>query len=356
MKKKKMSLYMKIYISVISAFVLLLAVGSVFLWFLLDAYEATRPQYVAEDVFNRYFKASNIGELIENHSSESLAFENAESINLGVNEKYDPSKFEYFSVATLEDGSEQYAVAYENYRIAYFTLGKTNKKAGFGFKYFELKSVEPFFSQLGPITVKLPQGYKLFVNGIEADSSYITETDIESESSKYMPEGLSGLLYTKYTVSGFIFDPKLSVMTPDGREAELTVGSDGIYEADVLSDTELEKTHKDFVIKAVSEYTKFLSNDTYFGSIGQYLDKSSAVYNKVRSVEVEWVRDHYSYSISDQKAWDFIGYSDDVFSCRVSMTETLKRYGYDDYKEFIDVTLYLKKIDGKFYIYELITH
>lgn len=355
--KKKMSLYMKIYLSVLAAGVLLLVAASVVLWTVLDAYESTRPKYVAEQVFNDYFKTAKIGALMQKFPTESAAFEDVNSIYDGISEKYDPSKFQYFSVSTDENGNEQYAVTCDNKRIAYFTVSPTNKKAAYGFKYYELSGAEVFLGSYGDVAVKVPKGYKLQVNGIDVAASYITTADIKSASCDYMPEGVNGIMYDKYTVTGLVFEPTLKVTDANGTETTLTYNDEEeCYEAGIVYNTTLAEKHEDYILKAMREYTKYLSNDATFGAVSGYLDKNSPLYGRVRSVEVEWVRDHSGYKISNEKVEEYYQYSEDIFSCRASLKETLMRPGYDDYHEFIDLTLYLRRVDGKFLIYEMITN
>ena len=89
-----------------------------------------------------------------------------------------------------------------------------------------------------------------------------------------------------------------------------------------------------------------------FSSIGAYLDRNAAIYQSVKSVDVAWVRPH-TYKITEQKAEEFYKYADGVYSCHVSLKLTMMQSGQPDFDEFIDLTLYLHKVNGKYLIYEL---
>lgn len=355
MKNKKMSLFFKIYLSVVAFFVLLLIAASIVLWTYLDAYETTRPKHVAKEVFETYFKNGEIGALIDKFPSEDMYFESAESINNGVKERYDTQKFEYFPVSTDTDGSEKYAVASEGKRLAYFTVSPTDKKASYGFKYYELSSAEMFFTSYGTVSVKVPKGFKLSINGIEVAEKFISEADIEGVSCKYMPnDSVKGVMYDMYTVKGLVFEPTIKVTGPDSREAVLNYNeTEEYFDTELFYDEELKKSQSQYVIAAATEYTKYLSNDAPFSAIAAYLDRKATIYRRVESVEVEWVRPH-TYKITEQKAEEFYKYSDDVYSCHVSLKLTMMQSGQPDFDEFIDLTLYLHKVDGKYKIYELI--
>ncbi len=355
--KGKLSTFHKVYITVVAVMLVLLAVASVVLWSVLDAYEKTRPKHAAEQVFEKYFVSMNLGELYEKYSPETLLFDSRASIDKMVKETISPESLRYFSVAVNEDGSQQYAVASDKKRIAYFTVAMSDKKAGYGFRYYQLSDVEFFLPSYGDISVKVETGDILKINGNVVDPKYIVEKGIESAVNKHMPEGVEGVTYDKYTVKGLLFEPEITVATADGKAKTVKLDStDNCYVEQPIYSAELENEHKDYVITAIEQYTKFLSNDGSFGGFSGYLDKNYPIYGLVKVIDVVWVRDHSGYSITEQKAGEFIEYADGVFSCRVSMLETLRRPGYADHKEHIDVTIYLHKVGNKYLIYDMVNN
>ena len=357
MKRKGLSLYSKIYLSVVSFFVVLLIVAAAVLWSLLDAYEETRPKHTAAKVFNSYFVSADLGALLQTYSPDRLMFENRESINSGFSKEYDTSKLDYFSVSSGDDGSEQYVVSCDNHRIAYFTIAPIGKSAGFGFKQCVLSDVEFFLTDHADVKAMVPNGDTLYINGIKVPDSFITKADIKSDSCQYMPEGIDGIIYDEYTVSGLLFEPTVTVTSQSGSELAVTYDdTEKCYKVPLVYDDELAAKQTDYVLKAAREYTKYLSNDASFSAIAAYLDRSAEIYNRVRSVEVSWVRDHNGYKISDEKASEFYRYADGVFSTRVTLKETLSRPGYADHSEYIDVTLYWHLVDGKYLIYEIVNN
>ncbi len=357
MKDKKMSRYMKIYLSVIAFFVVVLIAAAIVLWNLLSAYEQTRPKHVAKQVFEEYFASMKIGQLIEMYSPELLVFETTDSFNQKYAETVKSEDFDYFSVSADEQGNEQYAVSYQNKRVAYFTVSPTEKEASFGFKYYELTDAEVFLEKYPAINVRLPQGSTLTVNGLVIDEKYISEKDIKDVSFDYMPKDVKGIMYDKYTVDGLLFEPVISAVDQNGNGLELVYdeGLDCLITPTVY-DSDLENSQSDYVIKVAGEYTKFLSNDAAFGAIGAYLDKNYDIYKRIRSVQVSWVREHSGYDIYNEKATEFRKYADGVFSCRVTLTESLSRVGYQDHIENIDITLYLHKVGNKYLVYEIVNN
>ncbi len=355
--KNNMSTYMKIYLTVIAIFVAILAVACIVLWNLLDAYEKTRPRHVAEEVFNKYFVTRDIGSFVKEINTNMEIFESPESINAGVNELFANAKLDLLSVSSDDKGNENFAVTADNKRIATFTVSPTARSAGFGLKYSEVSKAEFFLASYTDIDIRVPKGYTLLVNGHTVDERYISMADIEDKSCQYMPDGVEGIKYNNYKITGLFFKPELKVMALNGTETTITYNSvDKLYVANVVNDTALQTEYAEHILKAAKAYTLYLSNDGPFSEISKYLDKKSPYHNRLSKVEVEWVRDHSSYKISNEKVSEFYRYSDDVFSCRVTLDETLVRSGYKNYTEHIDVVFYLKKINGEFLIYEIATN
>ena len=56
----KMSKFYKVYLIVVASLVSLLFIGSIVLWMFLGAFEETRPKYVADQIFAKYFDLQNI--------------------------------------------------------------------------------------------------------------------------------------------------------------------------------------------------------------------------------------------------------------------------------------------------------
>lgn len=113
--------------------------------------------------------------------------------------------------------------------------------------------------------------------------------------------------------------------------------------------------HKDYVLKAAEEYSKYMENDSWWGGISQYFDPSSEIYESARTSLTMFVIDHNGYRFDDVFVGEFYGYSDDVFSCRVSFTHVLTA-GAQEYKDYFDSTIFFRRVDGTFKICGMINN
>ncbi len=192
----------------------------------------------------------------------------------------------------------------------------------------------------------------MYVNGKQLDDTYAAEKSIIRETADSTPEGITPVLYTRYTVDGLINDPEVKVTT-DGVENVLRYNSETEeYEAGLPNNEMLEAEHKDFVIAAVKEYAKYMEMDSWWGNVKPYFDPTTDLYVSVYTVEQYFVYPHEGYRFEDEYAGEFYSYDENTFSCRVSVLQVLENPGMEDFKDKIDMTVYLRRVGDKFLIYD----
>lgn len=353
--KKKISLFSKIYIFAVAFFMMLLIAASVFLWTVLEAFEAVQPKYKADEVFLEYFNAQNADRLLS-VTKLGNGYETEKQLKKAVNLKLAERELKYFSVTSDSEGSEKYAVTADGERIAYFTLSKTGEMQKYGQRGYEMSGIELFMPANLSTTVTVPQGYSLKLNGIEVKEDKISVTDIPHAANEYLPEDEKGLFFNKYTVSGFYFDPTVEVFGPNGQRVEVVRNTEsGEYAVDFEHDKELEKDYSKKAIDIASIYTAVMSDDVSKNTLYPYVDRNSDFYKKVKNSATSWFWDHDGYSIKNTSASEFYKYSDNMFSCRVRLTQELY-LGRKTEINNVDLVLYMKKIDGVYVLYNAVTN
>ena len=259
-------------------------------------------------------------------------------------------------VSSTDRDSYKYIVKAGDTKFASFILSEDTEASG-KFTRYKAGDFEVYTDSKAKVNIEAPEGYKVLLNGTELGSEYIKESGIEDESCNHMPEGVRGLHYDRYYVSGLMGEPKISVKSPDGTDAELSEDK-GIYRALPVNDTELQKEHSDYILEACKKYAVYMQYDSTvavmgFNQIKGYFDPSSELYEDIRTVENMFVIEYTSYEFEDEKTGEFIKYDYDTFSCRVSFTHILHRKGNDDYRDQLDLTLYLRNVDGEYLIYDM---
>ena len=351
---KKLPLFYKIYFSVIAVVLVATVIGLWWLWGVLKDYEESQPKHVADAIFEKYYTSGDFSALAAK-CAEDNPFESADVISKYLNDNYKGAEMTCTSGA-MKDGLPTYIVKVGDYKVSSFTL-KEKEKNSRGWEMYEEGTFEVYYTT-DALTIIVPTGYSVEVEGVALDESFVTEKAIPSAEAEYLPEGVTGITYVKYEIQGLLDDPDIRVTGADGRVAECTYEeSDKAYHTYPLFDETLEKELKDYVIEAISQYTLMMSADGYWGNVKKYFDPDSQIYEDTyESAQYTWtVIDHDSAEITDAEASHFLRYSDDIFSCRVKMTNVLTK-GTETFKDPVDWTVIFRNVDGTWLICGMISN
>jgi hypothetical protein len=354
----------------------------------LEEYESVQPKYVEAEVFDTYFKRIDYDLLLKaadrGDGADLTEFETKEDLITYLKSMYSGKDITYYSISTgaagtatisldIKDigkyfvdqfnsrGDIKYIVKAGEDKIAEFTLVHSEseaKKSKSGFKQYELGDIELFFFPHESVTVKLPKSSTLTVNGIKVSEKYrLADVYEEDENNKRLPDGIEGIVYVAYTVDKLYLKPEIAVTDKDGKSIELEyIENDNYYSAGFIYDDSLAAQYSAYVINAIENYAAYMQMDGARADFIDYYDTDSDLWKNIISTENYFVLDHNSYSFKDQKATEFYRYNDDVFSCRVSMTHLLHRWAREDYVDYIDMTLFLRNVNGKYLIFDSFAH
>ena len=334
-----------------------MAVGLARLRVILADYEDAQPKYAAEAVFAEHFAHPDFAALVARSGMPANVspLETEAGFAAELEERFGGEKTSYASTTAGTDGSLRYLVKAGEQKIAVFSLKVSEEKSEYGFDQYELGEIELYIRPEESVTVSAPTGDSVYLNGTLLDEQYITERGIETDSCAHMPEGVSGITYTTYSVGSLLRTPAIEVKAPDGTAAPLTQDAEtGVWTADVVYDTALAEKYADQMITVAQNYAAFVMRDAYFASFSSYFYKTTDLYQTIRQVPTSFVWRHDGYSFADVSATEFYAYNDDTFSCRIRFVHILHRIGNEDYTEQLDITFYLHRVNGEFLIYDMV--
>lgn len=352
MKRIRISPFYIVLLIFIAAVLILTEVGKGALRDLLAEYEGAQVKYVAADILDENLVAGD-GEKLATFFADSFStYETHENIAAYLAELTRGKELALQTMSSGLDSAVQYAVKCDGKKFGTFSLKKSGEKTKHGIELYALDTAELNPKLLTSFSIQIPQGYTLTVNGTAADAKYCLGDDVTTPSEDFMPEGVHGILYTTYTFDRLCAAPNFAVQSEDGRDSTVRYDSEkAMYTADILYSDALAAEYGDYAKAAAIAYATYMQNDTSFAQIKKYFDPSSAIYKNLRTSATMWVIDHNSYEFRDVTASEFYAYSDDVFSCRVSLTHVLKYRGLKDYNDYVDMTFYFRNVDGTFLIY-----
>ncbi len=356
-KKRRFPLFYVIYFVCVIAVVVLIHLAMGVVTEYLAEYELAQPQYVAQDVFDSYYAAGDFTSLAALCDAPLTQFETKDAIVRYLADFTAGKTVTYSAITTGLDTSIRYIVKADDIKFSAFTLHPTDKTTEKGFTLYEVSDFALYCVGEESVRITAPRGYPVAVNGVALDESALTGTQFRDKSCDFMPEGVEGIVFLEYAVSGLYAQPEtVTVHTPDGRECPLETKEDGSLYANFLYSDALKDEYGDYVIQAAQTISAFMQNDAKISAASAYIDPASELYDYIRGTETWFVIDHNSYDFEDVVTSEYYQYDADTFSCRISFTHVLKRTWSRDYHDYIDITYFFRRVGDSFLIYDRYNH
>ncbi len=329
-------------------------------------YESTRPKYVAEQVFNTYFKNPDIQALVETKPFTVSPAETKEDLIRYVTEQIGSGEITYNEAASgsITGDTLKYVVSAGENRFAQFTVVDSGEKTEYGNALYTMGEYE-FFYKVETVSVKIvaPSDATVTVNGYTLDKSYVTET-VETESCAHMPDRVfhngdptQGIKYSTYVIDGLLFETEnITVTDKYGDPCTVTKDENGVFNATVNYNEELKELYSEIALAFSVNYAKFAQECGTFNAVRPYIDQKSDLYEKIRTLENYFALYHSKCEFLDEQTFDFYEYAPGVFSCRVKFTWHAIRANTNDQYEYIDLSLYFHQVNGEYKLYDMLTH
>ncbi len=365
-KKKRFPVFWSVVILLLIVFFVGLILSMKQLKNSLAAYEDAQPEHLAEEIFARYFKGSvRYGELLDKTGCEA-GFNSLEELTAYLTERTEGKEITYTEVYAKDDDHHRYAVMAGDDKIAAFTLRRGERVTFefFGHEYhkiiwlfetyrWEEDSYELFWDASEKVSVLVPDGAAVSVNGIILSSDHLDGYELETDSCSHMPEGVQGLVFRRYTVEGLLSEPVVTATDGNGDPLSLAANENGVLVAEIPYSETLKAQYADYVLKAVESYACFMQEDLNLRDIRGYFDQNSALYENIRKTE-RFVWEHNSYEFINESIDRFYAYDENTFSCEVTFTHVLHK-GKSTWSDTpLDMCVYLKMVDGKYVIYDMV--
>ena len=351
MKAKRFSVFYIFLLVLVVLTLILTECGKSYLTDVLKEYEDSQYKYVAEEILESNFNSGDGKALYELFSSQISKMETPERVAAYFDEIKGEKKFTLQSTSTGLEKKIEYAVKCDNKRFATLTLDKSEETTEKGFALYELKDAKLSENLLIDRSITVPLGYTVQINGITAGDEYAGEDVVTTAIGDDIPGDLLSVQYTTYTFDNLLCEPEFTVTSPGGTPAKITETENGIY-AELVFDKTISDELAEYVVDATEAYACYLQKDAVFGKVAKYLDPDSQLYQNIRTSPNWMVISHNSYSFEDAAVSEYYEYNDNAFACRVTLTHVLKYRGLQDYRDYIDITWYLTKKDGKYLIYD----
>lgn len=395
MTKKKIPVFYICLLIIIVCVVVLTIIAKHFLNGVLAEYENSQYKHIAEDFFESNFNSGNVETYTKLFATQIPRFETEGSFKEYLSKITNGKKFSLQHTSSGNLQEEKYNILLNNDKFASFAVEKSGEKSKHGFDLYRPSNVVFNENLLNTYYFEVPKDYSLTVNGNIVNDEYITESfEINISDDER-------LTFNAYAIPSLCDAPVCEIKDPNGELCEVIVSDIGVYclqsfqvadnkeqnsdnietpddneyigpkkeftdeEARIRGEA-LATEYTDYIIDATEAYACYMQDDASLTDVAAYMDKSSQLYTNIKNSQHQWtVIDHFKYWFEDASVTDFYAYSDDLFSCRITITQVL-RYSQTsgntsadiikDRKDYIDITWYLHKVNGKYLIYDCYTN
>ncbi len=338
----KKSLFYRIYFSVIAVFLICLAVGLVIFSGWLKTYEAAQPENIVETLILKHLEKGDILTLHNEYGLKLSDYETEKGLKSFYESTVKGKKLDYSTSALKPEGADlAYAVTVDGKKLMDVFLKQAENKK------YEVLSLEFNKSVYKSFKITAAENVEIKVNGIKVKAE-----DRKNEELPSLKNELSGKKIINkqiITLNNLLGEPEKVTATSEGKETVLKADN-GLYSA--TQDFPEKAKVSDIASKGASTYASYMFNDSSLANVRKYVDTNTDFYENIRTTIVTFTLNHSGNKIEDLKVTEYHKYSDNLFSCRVSLTNVLKR-GAEEYKDYFDKYVYLKTSGDSYKIIDM---
>lgn len=343
------SKFYKIYFSVIAAFIVLLAAFLVFLGGWLGNYEKAQPETIINSIIEDYMMTGNFYG-IKNIAQLSISpYETEDNVNNIMAEAISNKALSASSSASRIEGSDvAYTVKADDNKVLTVYFKKTADSSSLLAKY-EIISADFEDEFYKSVTITMPEGCELKVNGRVLDKEDINTTKLPEIPDKYKSDDLKSSCYA--TLNNLLSDNPSVDAFKDNSPLNVTKNATHYSVAENI-DADLQDKLSNFAVEASKTYSAYMQEDSSLGAVKKYFATDTDFYTNIRTSLVTFALDHEGFDFEDVKVHSVQKYSENLYSCRVSLTQVLKR-GSSKYRDYYDKNVFIYVNGNKMSVIDL---
>lgn len=331
------SKFYKIYFSVICVLVLLIVAFLFFLGSWLKDFEATQPETMVNSIIEKYLKSDDFYKITDMTDLSVSHYESKENINKVVAEAVKDKKLTYSSTASRIDGCDvAYTIKADDKKIINVYFKKTADSSQM-FNRYEIISIFFDSSLYKSVTITMPEKCEIKINGVLLGKEDIKTLSLPEIPKNYKSENLKTDSFV--IINNLLSQEPLVEATQNGVKLEVFKKDNQYRVADHIDDT-LSDRLSTFAVDASKAYSSYMQLDANLEDIKKYFATDTDFYTNLRTSLVIFALDHESFSFEDVKVHSIHKFSDNLYSCHVSLTQVLVRRG-SDYRDYYNKNVFI---------------
>ncbi len=374
MKKKKKqqftgllaSRFYRVYFIAVSAALIAIAIGLIWLHSVVRDYETAQPVHAAE-VVARLFEQGDYAGLYPFDTSARDIYEGDQAFYVdSLNQLTAGRAIAWREAFSASPEEKKYTVTLDGEKFASFTLVPSGETTPHGNRLWQLGSVTTNVALQGTeeagnaadatYRVTAPSDCAVAVNG-----RTLTEADIVTPAHSIYPEGflpkdVAGPMLVEYGFFCEEGEPQLSVTDASGAALEVRQeGEDSFsFRCDPPADEEAAARFSEPILKLAERIAKFTVDDLDRDRIG--IAPKSPAESILKKFSNSWAPSHKSTRVLNPQVSEVRILSDNCITCHVSFDFVLTSRRENDYTYPTSYTLCIIKRKGKGALYNIIFH
>lgn len=313
----------------------------------LEQYEASRPEYVRDEIYAHLFEDPDWDLLYDLAGVECTVFEGKEAFIDYMDQMVGNQTLICRETSAGLSGDRKYVLTCGDQKIATFSI----ESDGDQFPTWELSDVEVFFTPSESVTVIKSPDYTVYINGIPLDDSYTT-VSTETVAESYLPEGVHSYRTEQQQINGLLFTPEVAVLDAYNNPLPVFYSPDtDIYYTQIPTSPEMTEEESALILEAAKANARFAIRAISTSELRQFFDPNSKAYAELcDTVAIRESYKSYSFDENSISITDFYRYSDDLFSVRVKLAMNVKIKTKESFTHVIDTTYFFSKSSNGHYL------
>lgn len=350
-------IFYTVYFLFIALFFLATFIGLQYVRDWTVSYEAARPNAKAEQVFTQLFTDPDWEALYVASGAQDSPYEGKDAFVQYMREKVDPQKLTYMETSAGLSGNKKFVVRMGSERISAFTLADKNPDTSHSLTRipdWQLSAVELYFQRQGTYRIEKLKGQVAYVNGVKL-SEDLTIQEASTSAQEYLPAGVTLESTCIQEVTGIMVTPTVEIYDADGNPQQVNYDADTQTFTVRKESSTMGEEEKAAALAAAEAECKWMIRElTGQNNLAKFFDSNSNAFKTLTAAELTWTQKNNGYTFLNETVTDYVRYTDNIFSVRVSLTAEIK-VQIDGSTKIIDFNksmFFRKTTDGRWLCYE----
>ena len=305
--------------------------------FLAD-FEAAQPTAQSQQVFEDLFGNPDWGTLYDMASVEDTPYEGKDEFVAYMEDLVGSNELTMVETSAGLSGGKKYYVRSGDVRVASFTMTDASGAASTDITAipdWKLGAVEVFFQRTESYRIQKLDGHIATVNGVELDDSFTIQI-ATTTAEDYLPIDVVGNRTCIQEIGNLMFQPEVKITDENGTAMEVIYDEATRTFVEQTEVTAISDDLKNVAIDACKAYSMYMIEAVGADKVAKYFETTSDVYKMIVRSE-RWMQDYSDYRFGNEDVTNYVRYSDDLFSAKVSLSlfvtrtnGTVREYKVDD--------------------------